>query len=58
MRYAPVADDEYLTTEEAAKLLKLHPDTVRRLIREGKLPGIKIGGQYRIRRRDIDEKLK
>lgn len=50
-------EDEYLTTDEAAKLLKIHRDTVRRLIREGKLPSIKIGGQYRIRRRDIDTRL-
>jgi excisionase family DNA binding protein len=50
-------NDEYLTTEEAAQLLKIHRDNVRRLIREGKLPSVKVGGQYRLRRKDLEEWL-
>ena len=49
-----MSEDEYLTTEEAAKLLKLHRDTVRRLIRERKLPYVKVGSQYRLRRKDLE----
>jgi len=49
-----MSEDEYLTTEEAAKLLKLHRDTVRRLIRERKLPHVKVGSQYRLRRKDLE----
>lgn len=41
--------EELLTIEQAAQLLQLHPDTVRRLVREGELPGVKIGRrQWRI----------
>jgi excisionase family DNA binding protein len=43
-----------LTTEEAAELLKLNVETVRRLLREGVLTGAKIGDNWRIRRSDID----
>ena len=42
------------TVEEVAKALKLHPYTVRRLIREGKMPAFKAGGQWRFRKDDIE----
>lgn len=48
-------DNGLLTPEEAAELLKLHPWTVRRMLREGILPGAKIGDNWRIRRSDIDK---
>ena len=38
-----------LTPEEVAEQMKLHPVTVRRMLRDGELPGIKIGKrQWRI----------
>jgi excisionase family DNA binding protein len=41
--------DEYLTVEEAAAKLKIHPRTIRRLLVDGKLPGVKFGArQWRI----------
>ena len=41
--------DELLTVEQAAARLQMHPDTVRRLLRGGQLPGRKIGArQWRI----------
>jgi len=40
--------DSYLTVPQLAKLWKLHPLTIRRYIREGKLPAQKIGGRIRI----------
>jgi excisionase family DNA binding protein len=41
--------DELLTVEQAAGRLQMHPDTVRRLLREGQLPGRKIGArQWRV----------
>lgn len=36
-----------LTAVEAARHLGLHPRTVRRLAREGKLPRRKVGGRWR-----------
>lgn len=42
------------TVEEVAAALKLHPYTVRRLIREGKMPAFKAGGQWRFRKDEIE----
>jgi len=41
---------ETLTPNEVAKILKLHPFTVTRLAREGKVPAFKVGGVWRIRK--------
>lgn len=45
---------EYFTVDEGAELLKLHPKTVLRKIREGELGATRIGRQYRISRDQID----
>jgi excisionase family DNA binding protein len=37
-----------LTVKEAAKLLKKHPGTIRKWIRERKLPATKLSGKYGI----------
>jgi len=36
------------TPDEVAKILKVNSDTVRKYIREGKMPASKIGNTYRI----------
>ncbi len=41
-------DEELLTIEQAAVLLQKHQNSVRRLLRQGKLPGVKVGGEWRI----------
>ena len=41
---------ETLTPNEVAKSLKLHPFTVTRLAREGKIPAFKVGGSWRFRK--------
>ncbi len=41
---------ETLTPNEIAKILRIHPFTVTRLAREGKLPAFKVGGVWRFRR--------
>ena len=46
---------ETYTIDEVANALKLHPYTVRRLCREGKIPGFKFGGQWRFRKDEIDK---
>ena len=43
-----------LTPEEAAELLKLHPNVVRLYLREGKLPGRKIGKHWRILESELE----
>ena len=46
---------ETLTPGEVAKILKLHPFTVTRLAREGKLPAFKVGGVWRLRRDEFEQ---
>ena len=44
---------ESYTVNEVAKALKLHPYTIRRLCREGKIPCFKFGGQWRFRKDEV-----
>ena len=46
---------ETLTPTEIAKILKLHPFTVTRLAREGKIPAFKVGGVWRFRKDQFEE---
>jgi excisionase family DNA binding protein len=39
---------------EAARFLCIHPATVKRLAREGKLPAFKIGNRWRFRPSELD----
>src|SRR5689334_18530875 len=52
-----MADNTYLTTEEVAKLLNIHINTVARWIKSGKLPSTKIGREYRIPREAIENRM-
>lgn len=47
--------DEFLSIEEAAKLLGVDYKTIYRLVRSGEIPAARIGRVYRIKRRDLDE---
>jgi excisionase family DNA binding protein len=49
-----LSHDELCTVEAAATHLQVHPKTVLRYIRDGRLPAAKIGKAYRIRRGDLD----
>lgn len=40
--------DEFFTVYEAAGMLKVHPITIRRYIREGKLKAVRAAGNIRI----------
>jgi excisionase family DNA binding protein len=51
-------DWELLTVEDAAKKVKVHPETIRGWIRSGELPAVDIGGKYRIYPDDLDAFLK
>jgi excisionase family DNA binding protein len=47
-------DDQVLTVKEVATLLKVSIVTVRRWLRQGKFPVLKVGRAYRIRTKDIE----
>lgn len=45
---------EYVDVPAAAQILAVHPNTVRTMIREGRLRATRLKRQYRIRRTDIN----
>jgi len=45
---------DIFTAEEVAEYLRIHPYTVRRLARAEKLPGFKVGGQWRFRKDKLE----
>jgi excisionase family DNA binding protein len=46
--------EEVYTVEQFAERLKVHPKTVLRFIREGRLRAVKVGRAYRILRSDLE----
>ena len=46
------------TIPEAAKLLKVSQDTIRRMIRSNQLDAVKVRGQWRIKKASLDTLLK
>ncbi|MEO0260575.1 MAG: helix-turn-helix domain-containing protein [candidate division WOR-3 bacterium] len=51
-------EPEFLTVEEVAELLRVSTRTVQRLLKEGGLPGVRIGRQWRIPRAELLAHLK
>ena len=47
-------DESFLTTEEVLEYLQVNLRTVYRLIKAGKIPAVRVGRQWRFRKRDID----
>jgi len=56
MRGSAMSQDPLLTVDDVAKELTVHPDTVRKWIRNRELEAINLGGPagYRIRRSALD----
>ena len=50
-------EDGFLTTDEVLKYLQINLRTVYRLIKAGKLPAVRVGRQWRFRKRDVDNWL-
>ncbi|MBU1445769.1 helix-turn-helix domain-containing protein [Patescibacteria group bacterium] len=46
-----------LTTEQVSQILQIHPFTVLKYIKSGKLKAIKLGRVWRISENDVDEFL-
>ena len=47
-------EEAFLTTEEVLEYLQVNLRTVYRLIKAGKIPAVRVGRQWRFRKRDID----
>ncbi len=48
---------QLLTVEEVAAYLKINPEVIRRWLREDKLPGVKVGKEWRVSKEDIDDMI-
>lgn len=46
-------DEKFFTTEQVANILQVHPFTILKFIKQGRLKGIKLGRVYRIKESDI-----
>lgn len=47
-------DEGFLTTDEVLEYLQVNLRTIYRLIKAGKIPAVRVGRQWRFRKRDID----
>jgi len=48
---------EIMTPREAAEYLSVHVRTIYRLVKNGEIPGRKIGGSWRFKKDALDEFL-
>lgn len=51
-------EEAYYTVREVAEILRIHPNTVRKMIREGELPAQTIGKGFKIARVDLEERFR
>ena len=51
------AGDRLLTVAEVAAIMRVSSMTVYRLIKNGDLPALRVGKNYRIRESDVDDYL-
>jgi excisionase family DNA binding protein len=47
--------ESYAGVNEAADRLNIHPESVRRLIRQGKLPAIKFGNKWLLEKSSLEQ---
>ena len=53
----PQLEDPLLTVGEVAQVMRVSNMTVYRLIKSGQMAAIRVGKNYRIRRRDVERYL-
>ena len=47
--------DQYVGVQDVANRLHIHAESVRRLIRQGKLPAIKFGNKWLVERATLEQ---
>ncbi len=47
--------DEIMGVKEVAEYLKIKEQTVYKLLQQGKLPALKIGGQWKVKKSHLDK---
>ena len=48
------SDDEILTVKEVGEILQVHPSTIYKLTRQGKIPAFRVGSDWRFRKDVIE----
>jgi excisionase family DNA binding protein len=48
-------EKEIFSVEETAKILDMHPKTIRRYVKNGILKANKLGGQWKIKKLDLEK---
>jgi excisionase family DNA binding protein len=46
-------DHEILTVKEVSELLKIHEDTVYKMVKEGRIPAFRVGSDWRFQKDQI-----
>jgi excisionase family DNA binding protein len=49
------SEDEIFTIKELSAHLRVHPTTIYRLLRQGRLPGFRVGSNWRFNRTAIEQ---
>jgi excisionase family DNA binding protein len=49
------SEEEILTIAELSEHLRVHPTTIYRLLREGRIPGFRVGSAWRFSRAAIEK---
>ena len=49
------AEDQIFTIKELSEHLRVHPTTIYRLLRQGRLPGFRVGSNWRFNRAVIEQ---
>jgi excisionase family DNA binding protein len=49
------AQEEVFTIKELSEHLRVHPTTIYRLLRQGRLPGFRVGSNWRFNRTAIEQ---
>jgi len=47
--------EQYAGVDDVSKRLRIHPESARRLIRQGKLPAIKFGNKWLVERAILEQ---
>jgi len=48
------SQEDFFTIKELSEHLRVHPTTIYRLLREGRLPGFRVGSLWRFNRVEIE----
>lgn len=51
-------ENQVFTPDEVAEILKIHPQTIRKWINEGKIRGFKVGAHWRVTGQQITDFIK